>query len=539
MASGKVSPRQKMINMMYLVLTALLALNISKEVLNAFVLVNESLVTSKQNLSGKNDVTYQEFEKAMINDAVKTKPFYDKAKQIKVMADEMTAYLEKTKDLLIRKVENTKDGVKTPDLIDVGAKDNYDIPTHYMCGAENNGKGAEAEALKKKLIEFKSKIVSILDKDPDQKGFENSLNVSLRTTDPAKPVEGKSTWEMENFYHIPLAAVEVLLTKFQNDIKNAESGVVDHLLNSISKADFKFDQVTARVVAPSSYVLLGQEYSADIFVAAYSSTQKPEIWLGQYDTVSNKFMGSIDSTSVKTEGGIGKYTTHPASEGPQKWSGVIRVKNPATNVYKQYPFRSEYIAAKPALVISPDSMNVFYIGVDNPVSISVPGIPAENVTPSITNGGAIKGARGKYTVNVTTPGECTISVNAKLSEKENKPMGALKFRVKRIPPPIAKVAGLVGGNIEKAKLLIQYGVIPELENFAFNAKFTVVSYDFEYTKGADNFSKSNPAGGNLTQEMKDVLQKLPPSSKVYFSNIKVKGPDGLVRPINGINFKLQ
>jgi gliding motility-associated protein GldM len=538
MASGKITPRQKMINMMYLVLTALLALNISKEVLNAFVLVNESLVTSKQNLTGKNDVTYQEFEKAMINDAVKTKPYYDKAKQVKVLADSMTSYLEQKKDILIRKVEKIKDGLPTPDLMEVGAKDNYDVPTNYMCGSENNGKGHEAEALKNKLIDFKAKIIQILGNDPDKDGFKKSLDVSLRTTDPPKPIEGKSTWEMENFYHIPLAAAEVLLTKFQNDIKNSESAVVDHLLNSISKADFKFDQVTARVVAPTSYVLLGQEYSADIFVAAYSSTQKPEIWLGQFDTVSNKFMGSIDSISVKTEGGIGKYTTHPSTEGPQKWGGVIRVKNPATNVIKQYPFRSEYIAAKPALVISPDSMNVFYIGVDNPVSISVPGIPSENVTPSITNGATIKGARGKYIVNVTTPGETTISVNAKLSERENKPMGSLKFRVKRIPPPIAKVADMVGGNIDKAKLQIQYGVIPVLENFAFNAKFTVVSFDFEYTKGADNFSKSNPSSGAFTQEMKDVLAKLPPSSKVYFSNIKVKGPDGLIRPINGINFKL-
>src|SRR6266700_3945311 len=108
-------------NMMYLVLTALLALNISKEVLNAFVLVNESLVTSKQNLAAKNDNTYQDFAAAMINDAVKTKPYFDKAKQVKMMADSMTSYLEKTKDILIRKVEGVKEGVKTPDLMEVGA----------------------------------------------------------------------------------------------------------------------------------------------------------------------------------------------------------------------------------------------------------------------------------------------------------------------------------------------------------------------------------------------------------------------------------
>jgi gliding motility-associated protein GldM len=342
---------------------------------------------------------------------------------------------------------------------------------------------------------------------------------------------------MENFYHIPLAAAEVLLTKFQNDIKNSEAAVIDHLLSSISKADFKFDTLAARVVAPTSYVLQGQEYTADVFVAAYSTTQNPAIWLGNYDTIGHKFIGNYDSSSVKAEGGVGKYKMRGNAEGVQKWGGVVRVKTPS-NIWKEYPFHADYIVAKPALIVSPDKMNVFYIGVDNPVSISVPGIPAENIVPPTMTSGTIIGKLGKYIVNVTTPGETVVKVSAKLNAKETKPMGEMKFRVKRIPNPVAKVAGMIGGNIDKNKLLVQYGVIPEMENFDFDVKFTVISFDLEYNLRGDWFTKSNPSGGNLTSEMTDVLKKVPPSSKVYFTNIKVKGPDGTVRPIPGVNFKL-
>ncbi|MEI6815729.1 MAG: gliding motility protein GldM [Bacteroidota bacterium] len=538
MSSGKQTPRQKMINMMYLVLTALLALNISKEVLNAFVLVNESLVESQTNLAAKNSSTYAEFNVAMANDAVKTKPYYDKARAVKKLADEMINYIEKEKDHLIRETEKLDPKDSIPALIDVGAKDNYDIPTHLLCGGENDGKGHEASDIKAKLDKFKSDILQILSGDPLQKEFKKNLDEALNTADPKKEVEGKRTWEMVNFYHNPLVAVEVMLTKFQNDVKNTEASMINYFLSSIGKQDFKFDTLAARVVAPTSYVLLGQEYDADVFVAAYSTTQNPQIWLGNYDTIGHKFIGNIDSNTVKGEGGVGKYKMHPNAEGPQKWGGVIRVKTPS-NLWKEYPFHAEYIAAKPALVVSPDKMNVFYIGVDNPVSISVPGIPSENVKPTITAGNIVPTKdKGKFTVTVSTPGETVVKVSAKLNERETKPMGEMKFRVKRIPNPVAKVAGMIGGNIERSKLNIQYGVIPEMENFDFDVKFTVVSFDFEYTKGSDNFTKSNPAGGNFTQEMKDVLSKLPPSAKVYFSNIKVKAPDGTVRPIPGINFKL-
>ncbi len=550
MASGKLSPRQKMINMMYLVLTALLALNISKEIILAFVQINESLMVSQASTDAKNADTYSEFVKAMIQDPIKTKPYKDHVDKVKGVTEEIVKKLEKLKDELIRKTDKLEGVAKLPELRDVKGVDNYDECTHIMCGSENDGKGHEASKLKKDLEDYKAAIIAELntlgaeekaknhDIDGEVKQIIDNLNRALDTKDPKVVMDGKRTWEMATFYHNPLAAEIAILSKFENDVKNKQSEISNFLLQSITKADFKFDTLAARVVAASNYVQIGTDYEADVFVAAFSKTQNPEVWLGDYDTITNKFRGAIDSTSVKADQGIGKYKVHPSGEGPQKWGGVIRVKNPAVGTYKEYPFHAEYIAAAPGLVVSPDKMNVFYIGVPNPVSISCPGIPADNVVASIT-AGTCTGTRGKYEVMVSDPGEVTISVSAKIGN-ENKQMGTKKFRVKRIPPASAQINGKEGGNISKSDLAIQYGIIAALKDFEFEAKFTVTNYKLSYVVNGFTSEKQGPGSGEFTSEMKSVFSKLKAGDKIYFEDIRIRGPDGKDQPASNstIGFKI-
>ncbi|MBK6644109.1 MAG: hypothetical protein IPG39_24255 [Bacteroidetes bacterium] len=178
-----------------------------------------------------------------------------------------------------------------------------------------------------------------------------------------------------------------------------------------------------------------------MFLAAFSSTSNPEILVG--------------GAPISVESGMGKYSTRPGSEGLKKWGGVIKVKNP-DNTIKEYPFEAEYIAAKPASVVSADKMNVLYIGVENPMSISVPGVADANVTASVTGGGVTivkdaKNGSSKYIAKATTQGEATVSVNAKLDGK-NVPMGQFKYRVKRVPDPVAMINGKKGGPINKSEL---------------------------------------------------------------------------------------
>src|SRR6185436_15562083 len=207
MAGAKLTPRQRMINMMYLVLTALLALNVSKEIINAFVTVNDSLEVSNKNTADKNSRAYADFEFAMKNNPVKTKPYYDKAMATQKLAGDMNTYIENLKKDLVAKSDNikTEKGEKVPALIDMDSKENYDIATNILCGTENDGKGAEASKFKAKITEFKQNMLKNVP-EADAAKFKARFDELLNTKDPDPSSkiykeDNKRTWEMANFYH--------------------------------------------------------------------------------------------------------------------------------------------------------------------------------------------------------------------------------------------------------------------------------------------------------------------------------------------------
>lgn len=298
-------------------------------------------------------------------------------------------------------------------------------------------KGFKGTELKKKLEDYKVKLIGFVTDNADKKDFQSRFDelINLKDPDPNSKLakdEKKKTWEMATFYHTPVVAALAMLSKIQSDIKTAESQVNNYLLSQINAKDLKFTDVEPKVVAPTSYVLTGQDYKADVFLAAFNKSSDAEIVVG--------------GRTLPVENGLGKYVDRPSSEGVKKWGGVIKVKDPEdpTKV-KEYPFEAEYIAAKPAAVVSPTKMNVFYIGPENPVSISVPGVPNNKVVASISGGGGTltknpKGTGADYIVKVTQQGEATISIIADMDGKKIN-MGAMKFRVKRVPDPVAKIAG--------------------------------------------------------------------------------------------------
>jgi gliding motility-associated protein GldM len=532
-----------MINMMYLVLTALLALNVTKEVINAFVTINESVTLSKENVIKKNQATYAAFEQAMSVDKVKYQEVYTKANAVRKEADNVANYIEDLKTELIRKVDGIDEGEPTPSLPDMEALDNYDIPTNILCGDEQNGRGAKASELKKKLEEFKVKIVQNV--PPASKAnFEKTLQTLLKTSDPEKGEDGKRTWEMSNFYHNPVAAVVALLTKFQNDIRNAESQVIDDLLTSVDKNIIKLDQLNAKVISNSTVVTIGTDYQADVFLSATSSTMAPEVFIGAtYDSVKNEIRGGSDKP-LPVEGGYAKFVDRPGAEGEKKWGGVIRVKKPDGS-YDHFPFTSSYVAQKPNSVVAADKMNVLYIGVDNPMSISVPGVSNDKVKASIEGaGGGLRpnpaAGGGHYTATVASTGKAVIKVSAEIGGKVM-PMGSFEYRVKRVPDPVATIANNKSGSINK-NLLMAGTLIPILENFDFELFFRITSFKMTITgKGKDpmEFESTN---NQLSQPMRDALSKTRAGDKVFFEYIKArmdKGADVTSRQLSPMAFTIQ
>lgn len=525
MSGGKETPRQKMIGMMYLVLTALLALNVSKEILNAFVIIEDGLNVTNKNFDSKNELLYSKFDKAMADNKTKTEPWYKKAKEAKKKSADLCAYIDEIKSEMYQRIQKVEKNVAdTFKLRNLDSKDENNIPTEIMIGAGADAEHATGKAkdLKEKIEAFKKEMTALVPKT-EQAG----LKLGLSTEEMYSIGDEKMVpWEANLFEHQPVAAVLSILAKIKNDVKNAESDVVSTLLKSVDANDFKFDAIEAKVVAPTSYIMQGEEYTADIFVSAHSSTQNPEIIVG-------------GSQKVPVENGMGKYTARAGSEGLQEYSGVINVKAPDGTI-KAYPFSQSYMVARPSMAVSATKMNVFYIGVENPVDISVAGAAPTDVVATVAGGGGsiINKGQGHYIVKVSSGNECKVNVSIKGKGGTSKSMGAMPFRVKKVPSPQASFAGVIGdGKVSKGELLAAGGVIPKLEDFVFDLKFPVISWNMSvFINGG--YADYTAQGPGATAAMKEILNKAKTGQKVLIEEVKVQCPDG-VRKITGCVLKIK
>ncbi len=542
-----------MIGMMYLVLTALLALNVSKEILNSFILINDSLLVTNTNFTSKNQSQYDAFGVALANDEIKVRPYYTKALKVKESADELYKHIELLKQKLIErtdKLDSTEiaklrsagdlDSVASIfSLRNVNSKDNYDTPTNIMIGGEE-GKLKEGQWTAKQLMDMISAFRNELSDKVDPKNGQPIINALKKNfnTDTMLQISAseKQNWAMANFYHIPLAAVITNLSKIQTDVRNAESDVVKYLYGEVDASDFKFDTLAAKIIAPN-LVFQGDEYNAEIFVAAFSTTQNPQVQIGKVDTSTNSIVGSIDTTSVVVDRGVGTYTVKASREGLQEYSGIIKVKAPSGK-FLSYPFKGEYMVMKSGVVVSPTKMNVLYRGVKNPISISVPGIAPELVKPSMTNGSLrpdAKEGKGNYIAEVKGGNEAIVKVSAEVNGKQ-RPMGDFKFRVKEVPPPVATIAGMEEGLVSANRLAAAPTVIPKMKNFDFELFFKVTKFDLVYQVGTDLITKP-VTGSRIPADAINQIKRLRKGSRIYIENIKAVMLDENNRPADGVTPK--
>ncbi len=513
-----------MIGMMYLVLTALLALNVSKEILQAFIVVNESIETTTENFTQKLADNYAEFEKAQSLNPEKVKEFYDKAQEARRIAQELVDYIELTKwEVTVttdNKINTIEEAKNTP-LQQVSSRDKYTEPTRFFFERSPDGENARSGELRDKIVQFKKDMLELVDPR-----FRDMIKMQgLDVDGPFYDADGKrQTWMQHNFYYSILAADITILNKLINEVRNVEFDVTKHLFGAVNADDFKFDEVRAKVLASSNYVLRGDNYEADVIVAAWDSKQNPTLkYVMGADTIQDPD-NMPNAIEVEGEGGIARISIPASTLGIQKFAGVIMVQNPA-GIKIPYPFESEYIVGEPSLTVSALKMNVFYIGVDNPVAISVPGIPAERLRPSITTG-SLRPQAGNYVVTVPRDARTTtINVSADF-DGEMRSMGKAEFRVKRVPDPIATVAGKSSGLIPKAALTAAGGVIPQMPaDFEFELFFEIQSFTFVTVRGGDVFER-NARGNRFSPEMKDLIDNARRGTKIWIENIIASGPDG-------------
>jgi gliding motility-associated protein GldM len=495
-------PRQKMINLMYLVLTALLAMNVSSEILNAFKVVDLSLQNSSTNLTAANQTMYKSLSENLADPktAEKAGIWQPKAEQAKKLSEEMNNYIEGLKKALKQAA-----GLEMREGKETFKEDNMDAATRLF---DTEGKGKELEA---KLKAYKSAMLNIDEKIKEK--FEQTLPVDV---EPPIGQDGtKKEFTIAYFHMTPTVAGLTLLSKFQNNIKNAENQVVTFCHEQIGAVVVKFDKTGVLVGQSSNYVMPGQEVEITAGVAAYSSAAAPQI--------------NIGGTNVTAVEGKASYKVNASGSGIKKVPVSVRYLD-QDGIAQTKTLDVEYTVGTPGgAAVMLDKMNVFYIGVDNPITISS-GSGWDRTTVTMT-GGTLTGTLGNRVARVTTPGKATLTVTA---DGKTTPFD---FRVKEIPNPIFKV-GPGGTRMTSGSFKSQQFCRAELENFDFAANFSVVSATV-YFSGA-NFSNVQTAdlNGNNLSPISTYIQRAGPGTSITFDNVKVQGPDGKQRTIQGVGIVL-
>ena len=519
-------PRQKMINMMYLVLTALLALNVSSEILNAFKTVNNSLVTANGIIADKNNTVYTSFQKKMEDEktAAKAAIWQPKALEAKKLADDAYAYIETMKlDLKKQsdlKIENGEEHFR---------EDNIDAPTRFLV------EGPKGKELYQKLNSFKTGMLGILKPNefngPGQEEIKKDVTTAIAQFTKSLPLDlsipktqnhGNNDWQSAYFRMTPTIAAITILSKFQNDIKNSEAQMVDYFLKKVGEVVLEYDQFAAIASQSSEYLMPGQELTITGGVGAFSKAAAPVVTIdGAGVPLNNE---GIAERKFNVEG-PGSYTKR-ISISYKKPDGTTDVLN------KEIKYT---VGSPTGASVSADAVKVLYIGLDNPLTISGGAKGAEATQASITAGSLKNLGGGKWVANVSTPGKTTINVNV---DGKSTPF---EFRVKNVPNPIALIGQNEGGRVAANIIKSQQGVRADLRDFVFEGvKFDIVGYTV-YATGAgfnDQPGISPNSGAYFSADSKRVLDKLRPGSSLIIDEIRAVGPGGRSVKLQAIVFNL-
>lgn len=556
MASGNLSPRQKMINLMYLVLTALLALNVSKQVLDAFKVVNDGINNSTRAVQEKIDLINEALAKEAESNAEIGGPLLAASKEVNDIIAELVSYIEETKHMIIM-----KSGGYLNEATELGQGDypknvsNYDGSSRYL--GEDVDPEARGKALQDKINETRDRLLSIIERiDPTQvEDFKSNLTLEANDNESLAATNPKRKWYHATFYKVPVAGTTTILDKYINDAKNAQASVNSFLLSRVGAVQVKIDKLAAQVMAGSSYLPSGGKYESKIFLAASSSNLNGRVFLGTVD--KNKFekdeagnwlpyVGSGENDlplsnpkELEMAGGMALYTSS-AGSGKYSYEGVIQIPKPGmAGKFDNYPFFAEYEIAPPSgFSVSAEKMNVLYIGLENPIRIAIGDAKPGSISASMTNGSLTASGQGTYIAKPTAPGEATITARG-TNSAGGSVGGDAKFRVMRVPDPVPTLGGtLKGGKIQKGPIAAQTGIVALLENFAFDARFTVTSYDFVLSTKGEILSVRDVKGPMLDSQVKNLLNRAQPKDYVLFDNIRVQGPDGTSRKLATLAFEI-
>ncbi|MCU0328233.1 MAG: gliding motility protein GldM [Chitinophagales bacterium] len=525
MAGGKESPRQKMINMMYLVLTAMLAMNVSSEILNAFKVVNASIDKSNSIIDSKNKDVIEAFKTAMEDPQTRAKAaiWNPTANEIVKTSNDMISKIDQLK-LFLKKESNLKTDDKG---VETFKEDDLDVCSRVLV---EKGEGLK---LYNEINELKTKLMNIYKNTPgldaaasqqaakDMEAFSRNIPLNLEvpksTTGQTYSQDGKG-WATATFSGTPTIAGLTILNKLQNDVRNTEAQLLDYCLGNLGKVKIVYDKFAAIATVSTTYCMPGDPVEVSAGVGAFNDQAKPRIYIN----------GAL--VPLGADGMSVWKTTAAAGSGDRTIPVKIEFVTPSGETKVENRTLKYTVGTPSGAALMLDKMNVFYIGLDNPITVSS-GTGHEK-TKLIPSGGGITLSNtgpGKYVVRATSVGNATISVVADNKKSD------FQFRVKRVPDPVFTIGGTITTQkVQKGVLAGQQGFVAKLDNFDFEAKYTVESYDFVYIPKGDDLKSGSGTGAYFNPTLSNYIKNCKSKDVFTFENVKVKGPDGSVRKIPGL-----
>ncbi len=496
---------------MYIVLMAMLALNVSSDVLNGFSLVDEGLNRSTGNASLQNAAIYAEMDAAMKRNPEKVGQWYEKAERVKSMSDSIYRFAEELKWAIVRKADG--DGA---DINNIRSKENLEAATHVML-APGVGKGRR---LYNAINSYRQNIVAMVI-DPAQ---QRVIGDNLSTAIPEKSRLLGKNWQEYMFENTPVAAAVTLLTKLQNDVRYAEGEVLHQLVANIDVKDVRVNQISAFVIPNAQTVVRGGKFSAQIIMAAVDTTQRPDIYVG------NTLLRSSN----------GRYETICGSTGDFTLRGYLEMHDGGGEVIRR-EFSQPYTVVEPSATVSATMMNMLYAGYPNPISVSVPGVPVSRISASMTGGTLTKKSDGSYTAVPSAVGsDVTITVTAQ-NEGRQQEMGKFVFHVRKLPDPSAFIeykdasgnASRYKGGMpfSKAALLGTQGVSAAIDDGLLDIPFRVTGFETVFTDNLGNIMVEKSQSASFTDRQRSMFRTLARGKRFNISRVHTVGPDGIERTL--------
>ena len=506
------TPRQKMIGMMYLVLTAMLALNVSAAILNGYIAVDDSLHATINATEESNAESYAQFEAALSQNAEKTQAWYDKAMQIKQTSDAFYEYVQNFKDEMVA-IADGADAKKNATLHEIKKQDDTNVPQQYAIEEGNAAK------LKDKIHAYRDFMIDITGESPAlDKEFMQTFHTPRGTNTSGDSI----TWEESMFHEMPMCACISVLTKLQNDIRHSEGRAVRYLLTQTDAGDLRVNKFNAYVIPSADYVVKGNKFTAQIILAAIDSTRVPEYYVnGQ--KLNNNGVYEIVTTTV----------------GPQKLTGRIGYMD-QQGLMQYIDFERSYTVGEPSATVSNMDLNIMYRGYENPFSISVPGVSRHSLVVKC-NQADITSKDGLWIIKprANSADQLNIEVYARINDRDVL-MGSHLYRVKNLPRPDAyfEINGVPTDEMRipraqlinpKNRIVASYGA-----DGLIQAKFDIVGFQVKLPTGASLSVK----GDRFDDKTLAAIKKLKQGNTINLMYIKAKGPDGKEIQLRGLPIEL-